>query len=57
MGCCQTNIETGELRIQKSQSIELCEKDYFSSEDEFAEISLNSRSEETLLIGRYTESP
>ena len=57
MGCCQTNIEAGDLCIPKIQNMESCEIENASPGDEFAEISLDSRSAEINYLGRYTDHP
>lgn len=55
MGCCQTNCETGEIFSTSLHDIEKHERTFFHSNEEFAEISLDSRSEETEMNPRYTE--
>lgn len=55
MGCCQTNYEIGELVVagfnDRDPEKSICSK----SGEEFAELSLESREEETELNLRYTE--
>lgn len=53
MGCCQTNFETGEIVIStfKDRTVE----NSYRCDDGFAEISLDSKSDETELNQRYTE--
>ena len=55
MGCCQSTYETGELLITNFQDRADTLRVVFNSDDGFAEISLESRSEETDLNPRYTE--
>ena len=57
MGCCQANSEAGEIYLPNFQGIDLQQEKYFRSEGEFAELSLESHSEETEFNPRYTEQP
>ncbi|OMJ92174.1 hypothetical protein SteCoe_5166 [Stentor coeruleus] len=53
MGCCQSNFETGEIIISafKDRTV----NNSYHSDEGFAEISLDSKSDENEIIQRYTE--
>jgi hypothetical protein len=56
MGCCQCNSETGEvLVVNLHEKIDQATKG-LPSDEQFDEVSLDSKEEETACVVRYTDS-